>query len=263
MFLFENYTPIFDESEFKDEERKLQKKEYQNPGDLFRSMATVITSLNQPINTDLLKQSLLKTDCRITHVSFFNQLSIIINVPIINNEIRSINTKIFGKGTIHMTGGYSIKECKKAIVVLLKYIKKFKTKICIIDDDEFKLKHPDFKHPEVMYCVNEPNIDINDLEFNYKLSNRNFLTNFEFCQGTLYNLLREKQFNVSYNPNSFAGLRFTKMINGSKLTYLIFSGKITLSINKDTYIVKDAYKYINDLIKDNYDTILQDTYRLL
>lgn len=256
MFLYENYTPIFDETEFNDDARLQPRDPCPEPSGIKKSMATVLASLNQPINTDVLRHHLIRSKCRIApKVSFYNQLTIAIRVPIKNNEEREIQTKIFGgQGTIHMTGGNSISECKKAVAILLDCIKKFKTKVNIIGDKEYP-------SPKYVYCVNNPDINIDDLEFGYKLSNRNFLTNFEFCPGKLYNILKNQEQNVVYNPNRFAGIRFIKNINGSKLTYLIFkSGKTTISIRTDTSVVDEAYHYINDIMKSNYDEIINDKY---
>ena len=250
---FENYIPIYDEKEFEDERFLIPKKPYPKPGKVNRSMATVLTSLGQKVNTDILNKFYITSKS----VDFFNQATMVINVPIKGGLSRSINLKIFGKGTVHMTGGHSIKECKRALVILLKIFKTFKVRVHVT-----QLQPDKPQPPKYIYCVNNTDIDVDTLEIKYRLSNRPFCTNFEFSIGALYDTLKTKIEQVSYNPNRFAGLRYTRFINGSRMTYLVFkSGKVTISVTDDTSIIPDAYKYFNELLKTNYDKLVEDRYR--
>jgi TATA-box binding protein (TBP) (component of TFIID and TFIIIB) len=254
---FKNYIPIYDETEFDDEKYLVPRKSYPKPGKVSRSMATVLTSLGQKVNTDILNKFLKHSEIKLKTVKFFNQATMVINVPIKGGLSRDINMKIFGKGTVHMTGGHSIKECKRALAILLKIIKTFKVRVHVT-----QLQPDKPVPPKYIYCVNDTDIDIETLEIRYRLSNRPFCTNFEFSICELYDIFKTKIEQVSYNPNRFAGLRYTKFINGSRMTYLVFkSGKITISVTDDTSIIPDAYKYFNQLLKTNYDRLVEDRYR--
>jgi hypothetical protein len=225
---FKNYIPIYDETEFDDEKYLVPRKSYPKPGKVSRSMATVLTSLGQKVNTDILNKFLKHSEIKLKTVKFFNQATMVINVPIKGGLSRDINM-----------------------------IKTFKVRVHVT-----QLQPDKPVPPKYIYCVNDTDIDIETLEIRYRLSNRPFCTNFEFSICELYDIFKTKIEQVSYNPNRFAGLRYTKFINGSRMTYLVFkSGKITISVTDDTSIIPDAYKYFNQLLKTNYDRLVEDRYR--
>jgi TATA-box binding protein (TBP) (component of TFIID and TFIIIB) len=261
LFGFEGYRPIFDESEFNDEQYRIEKKPYPKPDKLQKSTATIITSFDQKINTDLLYEFLDVKDCEVQPISFFNQITIIITVTSDDGIKRKINTKIFQNGTVHMTGGQSVSDAKKALFVFVEGMKKLKIKVVINASKEEIEK---YNAPEFIYCANNTDIDIDNLEYRSRMKNRHFLTNFSFCSGSLYRVLQEEKLNAHYKPDSFPGIVLKVQIKGESVNYMIFnSGKVTISIsNTDQPIIQDAYKYINSLLEKHYDRIVKYTYEL-
>lgn len=263
MFSFENYKPLFDESEFNDEHRLISKKPYPLPTKLEKSTTTIITSLNQNINIDYLRQFIQLNNCEMTRIDFYNQLTIVFSVKSKKknkrkSDTRNINTKIFQNGTVHMTGGQSINDAKRAVKELIKGIQKLKIKV-ILPDNENKEDYPKYIH-----CVDNPNIHFNDFDYRYKMINRHFHTNFEFCPGSLYKILQEKDWKVNYNPNRFSAVVLKTKIHNESVTFLMFkSGKVTISLaNCTDEFVIEAYNYINNIFKENYDRIVKIKYRL-
>lgn len=258
MFLFKKYEPIFDEAEFNDEAYIIKTKKYPEPTKFKRSMATVLTSIHQPINVDFLSNFLFHPDCRIVKsVRFFNQVTVVITIPIQNDETRDVNVKVFGTGTIHMTGCRSKKDCRKALRILINCIKNLKIKVNMLTEG-------DIKHPTYIYCVDNPDLDANDLELTYQLSNRKFHCNFTVDNGELYNILKKKKYDVKYNPNRVSTVRFMEHMDDSKISYsLTSSGKATVSFGENTSVVDRAYKNLNDILKENYKNICQQKYKLV
>jgi len=261
MFNFENYRPYFDESEFNDKDFLLPQKEYPLPSKLYKSTATIITSLNQNINIDYLYNFLNIKNCDISRIDFYNQITIVITVDVKQNssvvKTRNINTKIFQNGTVHMTGGQSSNDAKRAIKQLIKGIKNLKIKVRLPDGIDKS------KYPEYIHCVNNPDIHFNDFHYSYKMINRHFNTNFEFCPGTLYKILQLNGWRVNYNPNRFSGVVLNTSINKKSVTFLMFkSGKITISLaNCTDSIINLAFEFINDIFKENYDKIVKKEYK--
>lgn len=263
MFSFENYHPCFDESEFKDKERLLPKKEYPMPSKLYKSTATIITTLNQNINIDYLYNFLKCKECKMSRIEFYNQITMVITIDnkkkkSADNIKRDINTKIFQNGTIHMTGGQTTKDAKRTVKLLLKEMKKLKIKVKLPDDVDAS------KYPKEIYCVDNPDLEFKKLDYRYEMINRHFNINFEYCPGTLYKILQEKGWRVNFNPNRFSGVVLSTQIQGFNVTYLMFkSGKITISLcNTTDDIIRAAYYFINDIFKTYYDRIVKREYDL-
>jgi len=263
MFNFENYRPYFDETEFNDNNYLLPKKEYPKPSKLYKSTATIITSLNQNINIDYLYNFLNIENCDVSRIDFYNQITIVITIDVkkkgsnVVNK-RNINTKIFQNGTIHMTGGQSIIDAKRAIRQLINGIQSLRIKVSLpegINKD---------KYPEYIYCIDNPDIHFNDFEYSYNMINRHFNTNFEFCPGTLYKILQEKKWRVNYNPNRFSGVVLNTCIKNESVTFLMFkSGKITISLaNCTDSIINHSYIFINDIFEKNYNAIVKKEYNI-
>jgi len=264
MFNFENYRPCFDETEFNDSKYIIEKKEYPKPSKLYKSTATIITSLNQNINIDYLYNFLNIEKCKVSRIDFYNQITIVITVDVKKKystkpKTRNINTKIFQNGTIHMTGGQSDKDAKRAIKQLINGIRNLKIRIKLPDDLPDKNKYPEY-----IYCIDDPMINFEDLDYEYQMINRHFNTNFEYCPGTLYKILQEKGWRVNYNPNRFSGVVLNITIEGKSVTFLMFkSGKITISLaNCTDKVVEASYKFINKIFRDNYDKIVRNEYEL-
>jgi len=263
MFNFEDYRPIFDEAEFKDEERIQPMKGYPTPTKLVKSTSTIITSLNQKINIDYLYNFLKSPNCEMSRIDFFNQITVIIDIDIKKTNTteitkRKINTKIFQSGTIHMTGGQSIKDAQRAIKELLKCIKNIKIKVKLPDEIDKS------KYPEYIHVIDNPNISFKDLDYKYRMINRYFKTRFEYNPGILYKLLQEKQLKVTYNPIRFPGITLNTSINGIAVSFLMFkSGKTTISLSNTTdNAIVEAYKYINAIFKEYYPQIVVTEYIL-
>lgn len=70
-------------------------------------------------STSIYKKSKVKNQDKINTKLFYNQVSIIVNLNP-ENELHIINVKLFGNGTLHMTGVKHPTEGKKVMVVLYK-----------------------------------------------------------------------------------------------------------------------------------------------
>lgn len=272
MFNFEHYVPCFDEKEFKDE--SLPIAPYPLPSALYKSTATIITSINQNINIDYLYHFFKADHCRISRIhigknnkeeaQMYNQISMVISVAVKKKnkaEItkRQITTKIFQNGTVHMTGCQTTNDSMRALKILIQGIKNLKIKIVLpasVNQTQYEKK--------TIYCVNNPNMHHDDFKYKYRMINRHFTTNFEFSAGDLYKILQKKQWRVNYNPNRFSGVVLNIQINKKSVTYLMFkSGKITVSLaNCTDSIIHKAYKFINDILRDEYEQIVKHQYIL-
>ena len=261
VYNFENYTPLFDETEFNDHLYIQTKKPYKPSSKLCKTTATILSSLNQKINTDLLTSYLVHPDVTIIKPKkdiqvFFNQITVSIRIITRKNETRYINTKIFGAGTIQMTGGKSINEAKQAISTLVEYIRTLRIRVKIDGEQTYK-------HPKYIYAVNDiDSLNMDNIIFEYKMNNSSMKFQ-EYDFGTLYNTLRDLKYDVRFNPTTYAGIIYKTKIEGIDATFILFrSGKSTISLGSDVSIKKKAFKFMNDIIKEHYDTIAPTTYDL-
>jgi TATA-box binding protein (TBP) (component of TFIID and TFIIIB) len=256
VYNFENYTPLFDETEFKDDLYIQKKKPYKPSTKLTKTTATILSSLNQKINTDYLS-FLNHPAITIKPTTFFNKITVSIRVTASNGDIRNINTKVFGTGTVHMTGGKSIGEARKAVTLLVGCMQKLRCRVNIKDNKD------NHTHPKYIYAVNDiDSLTMESVEFVYRMSN--VATQFqEYSFGVLYNILRDQKQDVKFNPNRYAGIIYKVPINGVDIKVILFrSGNTTLSLGSNISVKKDSHEFINKIMKDNYDAIAKIHYLL-
>jgi len=187
---------------------------------------------------------------------FYNQITLLINAV----KKYNINMKIFNNGSIQMTGCKDLDHCDIVVGKIIKLLKeKFyinrKKKFIKIELSEFKKENElgKFKK-ELKKCKNK----IRCYDFKIVMINSNFKLGYKINRERLYKVLlsREKE-DVSFEPQIHAAVNFKFEIDGEKATILIFqTGSIVITGAKNLSQIREAYKFINDIIKDNYTDVV-------
>lgn len=195
---------------------------------------------------------------------FYNSCSIITKGGI---NIKGVNIKLFNNGQITLTGSKNELDGYYAACVLLNEMK---------------------KKPSIFIDANEKDITSAEI-VNYKITmiNSDFNTNFKIDLLKLLNILntREKELFTKFNPEKYRGLIIgyywntekeiqdgkclcKKKCNGKgigtgdgqckKITISIFkSGSIIITGGRLVKQIEDAYKSINNILKENYNEIIK------
>lgn len=190
---------------------------------------------------------------------FANQLTLKIEY----NENYKVNMKIFNNGKIGITGCKSEEITKEIVNFIINYLNKLNKNNNFILKNELKLI----------------NIDI-------VLINSDFVCGFEIKRDILFNILKKMNLYVTYEPDIYPGVKLCFFYNSyknndgicncdkkckgkgsgnkindcKKITISIFqSGSIIITGAKCNEQKNTAYKFINNIIKFNYDKILKET----
>jgi TATA-box binding protein (TBP) (component of TFIID and TFIIIB) len=185
---------------------------------------------------------------------FYNQMTVLVNLY----EGKSNNIKLFNNGAISMTGLKSVEDGKKAVEIVLKYMK---TNNLILE-----------------------NIDSSINNFKIVLINSDYYIGYEIKRSELHQLLINKyQIFSSYEPCIYPGVNskfywnedyFDKQYKGKcyclnpcdgkgcgkgdgnckKITISAFqSGSVIITGARNIDQIQTAYNFINKIFKDNYE----------
>jgi TATA-box binding protein (TBP) (component of TFIID and TFIIIB) len=186
--------------------------------------------------------------------NFFNQITVIMNIPIDYNseKTKNINIKLFKNGSIQISGLQSINQCNIAIN---KIISLLEGDYMYIENDTNKF----FRY------IEEGNIQI----INYKINMINTLFKYsdKINRSQLYlKLLDLKLKNsldlttrIKYQPDIHAPVHIKiDLKNKNPVTGFIFeSGNILIMAAKNRENIIDAYNYINQILTENHDFIIK------
>ena len=179
---------------------------------------------------------------------FYNQVTL--KVKSINDKL--INIKLFKNGSIQLTGCKNYTDFSSVIntiCIKLRDIMGIKTKNKII------LKP---------FASNIENLDIIKIKnFNIRLINSNFRINHKIDRAKFADLLEIQNIDCSYEPSRHAAIniKFKSNDNNSNNTtisiFIFESGAIIITAAKNKNHIINAYKFITEKIKENYNNILK------
>lgn len=206
---------------------------------------------------------------------FYNQATIIFKI-LSNNVMKEVNLKIFTNGNIQMTGLKKIEDGKKVVNLFYEHTKNLSG---FLNDDDTNIITA-IKNPE----------DFKITDFQIVLINSDFSTHFKIKRDILHTLLSKRyQIFSSYEPCIYPGVnskyywnsvchdnqikgvcKCDKTCTGKgkgegdgdckKITISIFqSGNIIITGARSLQQIEDAYKFINEVLKDNYHEIRRET----
>ena len=185
-----------------------------------------------------------------TKDSFYNQATLQVKVPSSKDKNKMINAKIFGNGSIQMTGCTTIEGAVEVIDIILREIQVIKG---IIDGKNNKIVEKTFA--EDVSKVNLNNI----LLLRIAMINSNFNIGFAIDRDKLYNIMMNENVECTYDPITHAAV-IIKYNNGTDIisVFVFESGSIIITGAKDCTHIKDAYMYINKYLLTNYRFIIKN-----
>lgn len=193
--------------------------------------------------------------------NFFNQITIIMNIPIDynSNKYKYVNLKLFKNGSIQVSGLQSINQCNitiNKILNLLKgdygvYINDIFTEFRFIESDNIQVSNARVNMINTMYQY--PN-KINRSQLYLKL----------------LDLKLNKQIDITtrvkYQPDIHAPVHIKIELGNKKpVTAFIFeSGKILIMAAKNKNNIIDTFNYINKILTENHEYIIKrDLYQII
>jgi TATA-box binding protein (TBP) (component of TFIID and TFIIIB) len=266
---FGGYKPLYDEDKFFPDLKIKPIKPYTSNKKMENTTSTIASSFNQKVNTDLIERYLVDPRISIKKTKFFNQVTIAIKLPYKSGLVKTVNMKIFTYtnpgieekcdadiGTIHMTGARTIKESKLAVAHLITVIKNLSFRVILDGKPTGKC----------IYAVDDiDSLSIENMTFKYFMHNCLFELP-PYCYGSFYTILKNEGYDVSFNPNVYAGIVLKVVIQGVKVSYILFrSGKTTTSIScpgdVDIRGLKtEIYNSIESLYRKHYLDIQPSVY---
>lgn len=199
--------------------------------------------------------------------SFYNSVSLDIMSPIKPAKLKNKGTtsvKIFGNGSVHMAGIISEEHFKDVSKILCEEMCKVKgvlnkhTKK--IEDKPFANKRDNLK-PELV-----TNIMIRMINSGFKLG-------FAIDRMKLYSILlikNDPNIICTFEPCKHAGVKIQYKYKVNKLEtnniyiFIFEKGSVLITAGKTADQINEAYKYIINVVKDNYhDIIKKDTLSII
>lgn len=205
---------------------------------------------SQPMNDIILMENKKKKSER---EYFLNQATIEI-MPTGNGPI---NMKLFVNGSIQMTGCKSIDACME---VLEKICEKLKEPNFVLDEETEKQVERPFidiidkgESYDIDIKVNVKNI----INFSTSMINSNFDCGFEIDRRELFAVLREKEYNCTYEPTNHASVDIQYVCEQNRKVYVFIfkSGKVVMTGARLLSDIIDVYKNINLVLYENYSKI--------
>jgi TATA-box binding protein (TBP) (component of TFIID and TFIIIB) len=167
----------------------------------------------------------------------------------LKERFKTVNIKLFINGSIQMTGCKHLDNIKNSLEILFD-----KLKICkavLNKDKQFVLKP---------FVVDTTNLDIRKVtNFKIVMINTNFNILFQINRERLHQLLKEINFDVTFDPIIHACVNIKYLIPNTTKTVSIFvfeSGSITIAGSNSCQQVLETYNFINKFILTNYAKLL-------
>ena len=213
--------------------------------------------VNNLINIKKLKTG--KKKKRREKKNFYNQVSLIFRSATLmgfdpeklslKERFKTVNIKLFINGSIQMTGCKHLDNIKNSLEILFD-----KLKICkavLNKDKQFVLKP---------FVVDTTNLDIRKVtNFKIVMINTNFNILFQINRERLHQLLKEINYDVTFDPIIHACVNIKYQIPNTTKTISIFvfeSGSITIAGSNSCQQVLETYNFINKFILTNYSKLL-------
>jgi TATA-box binding protein (TBP) (component of TFIID and TFIIIB) len=192
--------------------------------------------------------------------NFFNQVSLIFRSATLMNlnidelsekeKNKMVNVKLFSNGSIQMTGCKHLNNIIESLQILFKKLSV--TKSILNNMMEFVDK------PFVNDITKLDIKNVND--FNIEMINTNFNASFQINRTKLYQLLLDKEFDVSFDPiiHPSVSIKYPLKNNPSKtISIFVFgSGSITIAGSNSYNEVLETYNFIGKFIYENYNKIV-------
>jgi TATA-box binding protein (TBP) (component of TFIID and TFIIIB) len=143
-------------------------------------------------STSIYKKSKVKNQNKINQKLFYNQVSIIVNLDP-SSDSKIVNVKLFGNGTLHMTGIKNTTDGKEVMLLLYNKL------LNLIKKDDTILLTSDINN---VYVDNDNNV------YSKQLDNRTIIGFKYVCQGeTLYNI-HKKDYVIDKKTGLFISKKF-------------------------------------------------------
>jgi len=198
--------------------------------------------------------------------NFFNQITIVMNIPIDYNSTttKDVNIKLFKNGSIQVSGLKSINQCN---IMINKIMELLRGEYCIFINPENQ-KPCSYNTPGAIFknirFIESDNINILNLKINMINTMYQYVSKINRSQ--LYMRLLELKLEnkldktrLKYQPDIHAPVH-VKIDLGNKKPVTVFvfeSGKILIMAAKKRENIIDAYNYINKLLTENHEYVVK------
>ncbi len=214
--------------------------------------------VNNLINVKKLKVG--KKKKRREKKNFYNQVSLIFRSATLmgldpeklslKERFKTVNIKLFINGSIQMTGCKHLDNIKKSLEILFEKLKI--SKAVLNNNLKFEIKP---------FVDDITKLNINGVtNFKIVMINTNFNILFQINREKLHQLLKDNNFDVTFDPIIHACVNIKYHIpNTLNKTISIFvfeSGSITIAGSNSCQQVLETYNFINKLILNNYCSLL-------
>ena len=192
--------------------------------------------------------------------NFYNQVSLIFrssalmgldaNKLSLKEKFKTVNIKLFINGSIQMTGCKHLNNIKKSLEILFE---KLKIKKAILTDNmQFEIKP--FVDDITKLSIH------NIINFKIVMINTNFNVLYQINREKLHQLLKEKNYDVTFDPIIHACVNIKyynpKFLNKAISIFVFESGSITIAGSNSCEQVLETYNFINKFIYNNYEILL-------
>ncbi len=214
--------------------------------------------VNNLINVKKLKVG--KKKKRREKKNFYNQVSLIFRSATLmgldpekltlKERFKTVNIKLFINGSIQMTGCKHLDNIKKSLEILFDRLKI--SKAVLNNSMKFEIKP----------FVNDiKNLNINNVtNFKIVMINTNFNILFQINREKLHQLLKDNNFDVTFDPiiHACVNVKFhiPNTLNKTISIFVFESGSITIAGSNSCQQVLETYNFINKLILNNYSSLL-------
>jgi TATA-box binding protein (TBP) (component of TFIID and TFIIIB) len=192
--------------------------------------------------------------------NFYNQVSIIFRSCSLmgidpeklslKERNKTVNIKLFINGSIQMTGCKHLDNIKKSLEILFDKLKNTKA---ILD------KNMVFQEKTFVDDISKLRTD-NITNFKIVMINTNFNIMFQINRERLYELLKVKGFDVTFDPiiHACVNIKYNikNMPNKTISIFVFESGSITIAGSNSSQQVLETYNFINKFILSNYKKLL-------
>lgn len=199
--------------------------------------------------------------------NFFNQITIIMNIPINYNSTitKDVNIKLFKNGSIQVSGLKSINQCNIMINKIIELLRgEFYIFINPIDNSVCKHDVPGAISKKIRFIECD---DIKILNLKINMINTMYQYISKINRSQLYMRLLELKIDgildpttrLKYQPDIHAPVH-VKIDLGNKKPVTVFvfeSGKILIMAAKKRENIIDAYNYINKLLTENHEYVVK------
>lgn len=195
-------------------------------------------------STTVFRKSKNKKQDKINKILFYNQVSLIINTGfnIVKNENSHVNVKIFGNGSLHITGCKSINEGIETTKIIYKMLKSCEDKKDII-----------------FLSKDENGVLLDSNNFIYTYNNKRIIG---YKNESNVYIIHKKEYDIDHKTGMFISKRLETQRKRSILNFdgiEIGHSKIELFKNKSKFYKNNSYIFydnVNNLIYYKNETII-------